>query len=61
MPHFVIGPDGTTSDLSTGFHTADQLLGELLDGRLDVPVARVSQLAEAFVVGNAAILTNLSI
>jgi cytochrome oxidase Cu insertion factor (SCO1/SenC/PrrC family) len=29
VPHFVIGPDGTTSDLSTGFHTADQLLGEI--------------------------------
>jgi cytochrome oxidase Cu insertion factor (SCO1/SenC/PrrC family) len=29
IPHFVIGPDGTTSDLSTGFHTADRLLAEL--------------------------------
>jgi cytochrome oxidase Cu insertion factor (SCO1/SenC/PrrC family) len=29
VPHFVIGPDGTTSDLSTGFHSSDQLLGEL--------------------------------
>jgi cytochrome oxidase Cu insertion factor (SCO1/SenC/PrrC family) len=29
VPHFVIGPDGSVSDLSTGFHTADQLLGEL--------------------------------
>ena len=29
IPHFVIGPDGTTGDLSTGFHTADRLLAEL--------------------------------
>src|SRR5436190_738946 len=29
VPHFVIGPDGATSDLSTGFHSSDQLLGEL--------------------------------
>lgn len=29
VPHFVIGPDGSASDLSTGFHTADQLFGEL--------------------------------
>ena len=29
IPHFVIGPDGTTSDLRTGFHTADKLLAEL--------------------------------
>jgi cytochrome oxidase Cu insertion factor (SCO1/SenC/PrrC family) len=26
VPHFVIGPDGTTSDLSTGHKSADQLL-----------------------------------
>jgi thiol-disulfide isomerase/thioredoxin len=26
VPHFVIGPDGTTSGLSTGHHSADQLL-----------------------------------
>ena len=26
VPHFVSGPDGTTSDLSTGHHSADQLL-----------------------------------
>jgi cytochrome oxidase Cu insertion factor (SCO1/SenC/PrrC family) len=29
IPHFVISPDGTTSDLSTGLHNADELLGEL--------------------------------
>jgi thiol-disulfide isomerase/thioredoxin len=29
VPHFLIGPDGTTSDLRTGFHSADELLGEL--------------------------------
>lgn len=29
VPHFVIGPDGTTSGLSTGFHSADQLFAEL--------------------------------
>jgi cytochrome oxidase Cu insertion factor (SCO1/SenC/PrrC family) len=29
IPHFVISPDGTTSDLSTGLHTADRLLEEL--------------------------------
>jgi hypothetical protein len=29
IPHFVIGPDGTTSDLSTGFHTAERLLEQL--------------------------------
>jgi hypothetical protein len=29
VPHFLIGPDGSVGDLSTGFHTADQLLGEL--------------------------------
>jgi cytochrome oxidase Cu insertion factor (SCO1/SenC/PrrC family) len=29
VPHFVIGPDGSVSDLSTGFHTADQLFAEL--------------------------------
>jgi cytochrome oxidase Cu insertion factor (SCO1/SenC/PrrC family) len=29
VPHFVISPDGTTSDLSTGFHTADHLLEQL--------------------------------
>jgi thiol-disulfide isomerase/thioredoxin len=28
-PHFVIGPDGATSDLSTGFHSADRLLEQL--------------------------------
>jgi cytochrome oxidase Cu insertion factor (SCO1/SenC/PrrC family) len=26
IPHFLIGPDGTTSDLSTGFHPADRVL-----------------------------------
>jgi hypothetical protein len=29
IPHFLIGPDGTTSDLSTGFHSADRLLEQL--------------------------------
>jgi cytochrome oxidase Cu insertion factor (SCO1/SenC/PrrC family) len=29
VPHFVIWPDGTTSSLSTGFHSADQLFAEL--------------------------------
>ena len=29
IPHFIIAPDGTTSDLRTGLHTADQLLEEL--------------------------------
>ena len=29
VPHFVISPDGTTSDLSTGFHSADKLLERL--------------------------------
>ena len=29
VPHFVIGPDGTTSDLGTGHHSADQLLQRL--------------------------------
>jgi cytochrome oxidase Cu insertion factor (SCO1/SenC/PrrC family) len=29
VPHFVIGPDGTTSDLSTGHHSADRLLEQL--------------------------------
>jgi cytochrome oxidase Cu insertion factor (SCO1/SenC/PrrC family) len=29
VPHFVIGPDGTTGDLSTGHHTAEQLLAIL--------------------------------
>ena len=29
IPHFVIGPDGTTSDLATGHHSADQLLQRL--------------------------------
>jgi hypothetical protein len=29
VPHFVIGPDGSVSGLSTGFHSADELLGEL--------------------------------
>lgn len=29
VPHFLIGPDGTTSDLSTGHHSADQLLQRL--------------------------------
>jgi hypothetical protein len=29
VPHFLIGPDGTTSDLSTGHHSADQLLARL--------------------------------
>jgi len=29
VPHIVLGPGGAASDLSTGFHTADQLLGEL--------------------------------
>jgi thiol-disulfide isomerase/thioredoxin len=29
IPHFVIGPDGTTSGLSTGFHSVDRLLEEL--------------------------------
>jgi thiol-disulfide isomerase/thioredoxin len=29
IPHFVIGPDGTTSDLSTGYHSADQLVAIL--------------------------------
>ena len=29
IPHFVIGPDGTTSGLSTGHHSADQLLAIL--------------------------------
>ena len=29
VPHFVIGPDGTTGDLSTGHHSADQLLAIL--------------------------------
>jgi thiol-disulfide isomerase/thioredoxin len=29
VPHFVIGPDGTTSDLATGHHSADQLLQRL--------------------------------
>ena len=29
VPHFVISPDGTTSDLSTGFHGADKLLERL--------------------------------
>lgn len=29
IPHFVISPDGTTSNLSTGFHNADQLLAIL--------------------------------
>jgi thiol-disulfide isomerase/thioredoxin len=28
-PHFVIGPDGTTSALSTGIHPADDLLRDL--------------------------------
>jgi hypothetical protein len=26
IPHFLIGPDGTTSDLGTGFHPADRVL-----------------------------------
>jgi cytochrome oxidase Cu insertion factor (SCO1/SenC/PrrC family) len=29
VPHFVIGPDGTTGDLSTGHHSADRLLERL--------------------------------
>jgi len=29
VPHFVIGPDGATGSLSTGFHSADQLFAEL--------------------------------
>jgi hypothetical protein len=29
IPHLVIGPDGTTGDLKTGLHTAEQLLSEL--------------------------------
>ena len=29
IPHLVIAPDGATSDLKTGLHTADQLLQEL--------------------------------
>src|SRR3712207_5692614 len=29
VPHFVIGPDGTTSDLGTGYHSADQVLQRL--------------------------------
>jgi thiol-disulfide isomerase/thioredoxin len=29
VPHFLIGPDGTTSDLRTGHHSADQLLQRL--------------------------------
>ena len=29
VPHFVIGPDGTTSGLSTGHHSAEQLLAIL--------------------------------
>jgi cytochrome oxidase Cu insertion factor (SCO1/SenC/PrrC family) len=29
VPHFVIGPDGTTGDLSTGHKSADQLLAIL--------------------------------
>jgi thiol-disulfide isomerase/thioredoxin len=29
VPHFLIGPDGTTSDLSTGHHSADRLLEQL--------------------------------
>src|SRR5207248_1685323 len=28
VPHFVIGPDGTTSELSTGFEAANSLLDE---------------------------------
>jgi thiol-disulfide isomerase/thioredoxin len=29
VPHFLIGPDGATSDLSTGHHSADRLLEQL--------------------------------
>ena len=29
VPHFVIGPDGTASDLSTGHHSAERLLERL--------------------------------
>jgi thiol-disulfide isomerase/thioredoxin len=29
VPHFLIAPDGTTSDLSTGHHSADRLLEQL--------------------------------
>jgi thiol-disulfide isomerase/thioredoxin len=29
VPHFIIAPDGTTSGLSTGFRSADQLFAEL--------------------------------
>ena len=29
VPHFAIGPTGATSDLSTGFHSADRLLERL--------------------------------
>lgn len=29
VPHFVIGPDGATSELSTGHHAADQVLAIL--------------------------------
>jgi hypothetical protein len=29
IPHFIIGPDGTTGDLRTGLHAADKLFGEL--------------------------------
>lgn len=29
IPHFLVSPDGTTSGLSTGLHTADALLAQL--------------------------------
>jgi len=31
-PHFIIGPDGTTSDLSTGIHPAQDILTDLAPG-----------------------------
>ena len=31
-PHFIIGPDGTTSELSTGIHPAPEILTDLAPG-----------------------------
>lgn len=40
VPHFIIGPHGDTSDLSTGFHGADQLLAKLaMAGSMAHPMA----------------------
>ena len=38
-PHFVIDPDGTISDLSTGIHPAQDIIMDLAPGERPLPLA----------------------